>query len=233
MTAQASLRYDTGQIHLVFGESFLLPGNAQHCLTVSFTTRATWLAEEPSTENALVLLVGAAWVEQTGGRWLGAVQPQTVVVRGYTVSEKLTIDLSDEQLIALERARGEQDIVLRLDVQATLLSPPEGVHARAEAQVSVRISGTRWLELLDQAGTEMGVLVRVRSPLTDPLLRSAANGEDAASLAQATIRLAQARAELRDLQWEHCVGTCRRVLEILGRLVDLPKPKVVFDVTPP
>ncbi|MER6593982.1 hypothetical protein ABT214_19450 [Micromonospora purpureochromogenes] len=50
----------------------------------------------------------------------------------------------------------------------------------------MRISRTRWRELLDQAGAEVGVLVRVPSPLTDPALtpQPANSDKDAASLAQ-------------------------------------------------
>ncbi|MFI5950396.1 hypothetical protein ACIA8B_22800 [Micromonospora chalcea] len=95
----------------------------------------------------------------------------------------------------------------------------------------MRIPRTRWLELLNQAGTEVDVLVRVPSPLTDSALTTppASSNEDAASLAQATARLRQARAELRDQQWEHCVATCRRVLENISRLVNIPSSRSVSN----
>ena len=75
----------------------------------------------------------------------------------------------------------------------------------------MRIPRARWQELLDQTGTEVGVLVRVPSPLTDSALTMppAASDEDTASLAQAAARLRLARVELRDQRWEHCVATCR------------------------
>ncbi len=53
---------------------------------------------------------------------------------------------------------------------------------------------------------------------------------DAASLAQATARLRQARDELKDHRYEHSVATCRRVLEIIGRLVDIPAAGDVFKL---
>ncbi|MEU8073071.1 hypothetical protein AB0B20_25270 [Micromonospora sp. NPDC049151] len=78
----------------------------------------------------------------------------------------------------------------------------------------------------------MGVLLRVPSPLTDSALTPppAASDKDAASLSQAAARLRQAQAELRDQQWEHCVATCRRVLENISRLVSIPSAKQVFAV---
>lgn len=157
---------------------------------------------------------------------------QVVTLRGYAAGEEeLIVSLTDDQLLHLERIRGQDDVVLRLKLQATLLSP-DGVHPVTHQELPLRIPRTHWLELLDQAGTEVGVLVRVSSPLTDSVLAPLADAsdDDAASLSQATARLRQARAELRDQQWEHCVATCRRVLENISRLVTVPSAKQVFSV---
>jgi hypothetical protein len=162
---------------------------------------------------------------------LAGLEPQVVTLRGYPLGEELIVSLSDDQLICLERTPGRDDVVLRLKLQATLLAPPDGIHPMAQEELPVRIPRTRWLELLDQAGAEVGVLVRVPSPLTDSALTPppAAFEEDAASLAQATARLRRARAELRDQQREHCVATCPRVLENISRMVSLPSARSVAD----
>lgn len=77
-------------------------------------------------------------------------------------------------------------------------------------------------------------MLRVPSPLTDSALQTSSpnSTDDAASLAQATARLRQARGELRDHQWEHCIATCRRVLENVARLVALPAASDVFRIRP-
>jgi hypothetical protein len=161
--------------------------------------------------------------------WIwGGLQPEVITVYGSMGGgQQLTIDLSDDQLIALERARGEDDVILRLDLKATLLQPPAGTHPVADEQATLRIPRHRWLQLLDQAGTEVGIVIRVRSPLTDPDLKPApaANAKDVASFGQATGRLRQARAELRDGQSEHCIATCRKVLENVALLAQLPDAK--------
>jgi len=59
----------------------------------------------------------------------------------------------------------------------------------------------------------------------------ATSADDAPSLAQAAARLRQARAELRDGQWEHSVATCRRVLENIARLVSVPTAASMDDVS--
>lgn len=229
----ASLRFlPLGQIHMSFGDVHLTPGSGTHRLVFPIKVAGTWLDPDAPTSNTAALLVGTVWTSQPYFRWLAGLEPQVLTVRGFAVGEELVLSLSDEQLIALERARGEDDIVLDLKLQATLLPPYEGVHPITAEETTFRISRTRWLELLDQVGTEVGILLRVPSPLTDSSTTPppAASAEDAASLAQATARLRQARAELRDHQWEHCVATCRRVLENLARLVDLPSATVVSKI---
>ncbi|GGJ89699.1 hypothetical protein GCM10010123_19380 [Pilimelia anulata] len=231
----ASFRYHpAGQIHASFGELQLTPGIANHRLVLPIKLTATWLEAEDATSNAPALLTGTVWSENPSFRWLVGLEAQVVTLRGYLAAEELVLSLTDDQLISLERARGQDDVVLRLKLQATLLAPPDGVHPVAHEELPVRISRSRWSELLDQAGAEVGVLIRVPSPLTDSALVSppAASDEDAASLSQAAARLRQARAELQDHQWEHCVATCRRVLENVSRLVTLPSAKNVAE-TPP
>ncbi|MBL6280112.1 hypothetical protein JMF97_28520 [Micromonospora fiedleri] len=226
----ASLRYlPLGQIHVSFGDVYLMPGVANHRLTLPVQVTSTWLDNPQS--NTQALLTGTFWAEQPTFRWLAGLEPQVVTLRSYAAGEELVVSLTDDQLVSLERARGRDDVVLRLKLQATLLAPPDGVHPVAHEELPVRILRTRWQELLDLAGTEVGVLVRVPSPLTDSALSPppAASDDDVASLAQAAARLRQARDELRDQQWEHCVATCRKVLENIARLVTLPSAKSVAD----
>jgi hypothetical protein len=201
-------------------------------MTVPLQVAATWLSNEQPTATTPVLLIGSVWTDLPYFRWLGGVEPQVVALRGYPVGEELALSISDEQIIALERARGDGDVSLTIKLQVTLLASGEDVHPVVEEDVRLRIPRARWMELLDQVGSEVGILVRVPSPLTDSALERppTTSDEDAASLTQAASRLRQARAELRDGQWEHCVATCRRVLENVGRIVNLPTAKSVASV---
>lgn len=230
-----SLRFlPLGQIHVAFDDVFLTPGFGTSRMVLHANITGTWLDPDAPTSNSAALLTGTVWTDLPNFRWLAGLQPQLLTLRGFQVSEELLIDIADDQLIALERARGEDDIVLRLKLQATLLPPFDGVHPLAQEETTVRISRMRWLDLLDQLGSEVGIVLRVPSPLTDSAMRlaPAASAQDAPSLSQATARLRQAKAELREHQWEHCVATCRRVLENLARLVTLPPAGEVFKVKP-
>lgn len=220
-----------GQAHFSFGDVHLTPGVANHRLVLSAQATGTWLDAEDPQANTQVLLTGTVWLEQPSFRWVAGVETQVVTLRSYSAGEELVVSLTDDQLICLERDRGQGDLALRLKLQATLLAPPDGVHPVVNEELPIRIPRNHWLELLDQTDVEVGVLVRVSSPLIDPALTPpAASDDDAASRSQATARLRQARAELRDQQWEHCVATCRRVLENISRLVSIPSAKQVFSV---
>lgn len=228
-----SLRFPPlGQIHMAFGNMDLTRGSGTHRLVLPVAITCTWLDPDVPTSTSAALLVGTVWTTQPNLRWLAGLEPQVLNLRGFAIGEKLALSLSDEQLIALERARGEGDIVLKLELQATLLTPYEDVHPITATQTEFYISSSRWFELLDQVGSEVGILVRIPSPLTDSPTEPppTASADNAASLAQATARLRDARAELRNHQWEHCVATCRKVLENINLLVSLPSAKDLFKV---
>jgi hypothetical protein len=231
----ASLRYHPlGQVHVSFGDIHLTPGVANHCLVMPVQVVGTWLDEQDPQSNTQVLLTGTLWTENQSFRWVGGLEAQVVTLRGYAAAEELVVSLTDDQLVCLERIRGQDDVVLRLKLQATLLAPPNGVHPVAHEELPIRIPRAGWQELLDQVGTEVGILIRVSSPLTDAALTAApaASDKDAASRTQAAARLRQARAELRDQQWETCVATCRKVLENISKLASLPSANSVTS-TPP
>lgn len=145
MTA-ASLRFiPLGQIHMAFGDVHLSPGSGTHRMVLPIKVTGTWLDPDAPTSNAATLLMGTVWTDQPYFRWLAGLEPQVLTLRGFAVGEELVLSLSDEQLIALERARGEGDIVLRLKLQATLLPPFEGVHPITSEEVGFRIpGGVRW-----------------------------------------------------------------------------------------
>jgi hypothetical protein len=219
-------RLSTGQIHLDVDEVYLSAGVATHRIAFKVRTRASWLDPQVPEATAPTLLLGAVWTMEPSFRWITGIDPVVFALRGYPAAEECVISLTDDQLLALERMRGEGDVQLLLKLQLALLTSATGVHPVVENETTVRISRARWMELLDQAGTEVAVLIRVRTPLTgEP---SAGDGPDgAASLSRAGARLRQARAELRDHRWEQSVATCRKVLEILKRLADIPSAKAV------
>jgi hypothetical protein len=232
MTYTSSVRFvHLGQVHFTFGEAALTPGFGSQRLVLPMKVTGTWLDPDDPAANLPMLLTGTVWADSPVPRWLGSLHSQTLTVRGYLVSEDLELDLSDDQLVALERARGEDDLTLTIKLEATLLPPVEGVHPVARENVYYRIARSRWLEQLDQLGSEIGIVLRVGSPLTDPARADvSASAADAASLAQATHRLRQARAELGDHRWEASVATCRKVLENLALLAPLPPAKRVFAI---
>lgn len=230
MTNQVSLRYSPlGQLHVRFENVFAVAGYAAHRLSVQAQITGSWLdPEDPSNSLASVLLTGSVWTEQPGHRPLASLNPIVLTVRGFPTHETLSFTLTDDQVMELERARGENDLGLRLDLQATLLQPPAGIHPIAEEQGPLRIPRGDWTNLLDQLGTEVGITVRVPSPLTDPsIIARGGADEDLASLSQAAARLRAARAAMRDLDPEQCVANCRKVLENINLISPVPGLKSI------
>src|SRR5947209_14740695 len=109
MTDQVSLRFgQLGQLHVRFGNVFVVPGYATHGVSVQVQVTGSWLdSEEPSTSLASILLTGTVWTDQPSHSWVGGLNPLAFTARGVPMSELLTLTLTDDQLVALERARGE------------------------------------------------------------------------------------------------------------------------------
>ncbi|MEV4199632.1 hypothetical protein [Micromonospora globbae] len=148
---------------------------------------------------------------------MGAVNPLPITWRSFPLSEWLTVQVTDDQLTALNQSRGAGELNLRVNLRSLLLQAPEGFHALAEDQMNLSIVEPVWLGMLDRVGVETGFLIRVAGPFVGAV-EDGAGDKDIPSLALALARLRRAREELRDGQYEQCVATCRRVLENVQRL---------------
>lgn len=181
------------------------------------TTNARWLDDPDPAAVGVALLEGFVWLDQSSLP-VGAFVPHTVNLRGFAVRDALVLMLTDEQLIALEILRGVGDLLLRFDLTATVLAGGAGHLVPASGQVNYRVPAAAWDGLLDAAGAQIGITVRVPSPLTDAFVRDGnpegGGGESTAKIAQ---RLREAREYLREGRYEECVATCRKVLETLAR----------------
>jgi len=215
----ASITLWTGRdrLQVGLGDTSLSTGAAAHMLQVQVTADALWLNDQDPPGVGIALLEGFVWLDQ-GHRPVGAFLPRTVVLRGFPVCEPLVLMLTDEQLIALEVLRGAGDLLLRVDLTATVLAGHAGHVAPSTGQVAYRLPAAVWHGLLDAAGAQVGVTVRVPSPLTAAVAREGdPEGEGGESIARLALRFRQAREYLREGRYEECVATCRKVLEALAR----------------
>ncbi|HSY15262.1 MAG TPA: hypothetical protein VK816_04680 [Jatrophihabitantaceae bacterium] len=224
-----------GHISLAFHDAYLQSGSASHRLTLKFDVSASLLDPQEVSAVMPILVTGAAWTTNPGPglRPLPGLRTAMFSVRGYSLQEDLVFDLSDDELYVLDRTSGLDAIAINFKLQATLLGTDPAVYPVSAQDFDLRIARSRWIELLDGVGAGVGITLRIPSPLTDAggEPRPAANAETQASLAQAAERLRQARRQLRDRHWEQSVSTCRKVLENIAVLVELPTAKSVQAIS--
>ena len=121
----------------------------------------------------------------------------------------------------MEVDRGTGDVELQVDLVTTFLGLVASEYPTHDTQFVHRITGRRWLELLDHAGKAIGITVRVPSPLTGADGGRRANNAAEPSLARAIQRLREARLALRDGDISNFIKLCRQVLENTA-LLDRP-----------
>lgn len=232
MSSRADLQFQIGRLILTFDDLHLTAGVGHHQLAIPFSHSATWLAQEDNTANVSVILTARVHATTTGMRWIDDAPARVFTVRGYPVPDELVVGLTDAQLLAVDAERRDGPLRLQLDLVGTLLHVPGGVHPTMNTTLTLITQPEAWLKNLDQIGGDLGILIRVPSPLTDPggvPVAPPSAGEAAlASRAQATARLRQARTQLSNGQYENSVATCRLVLDSLALLAPLPDAKSVF-----
>jgi hypothetical protein len=213
------LDFGRGRVNLTCRDVTLRAGAGAHALVFRVEVRASWLSEKGQTPPE-PLLVCAEVSLDSRYTWIGATQPAVWQLHGFNnVSEDLTITLTDDQLLAVERQRGDGDLALRLKVHGSLLLPTPTPQVPREVDMPVRVSRETWLQQLNNAGVEVGILLRIRSPLTDDSLTPASDEPASrARMSRVIAHLAQAKQSLLEHAWEGCVLHCRKALEVLKEL---------------
>ena len=207
-----------GSVQLSIEDVWLHQGVTSHRLVFRTMRHAEWLTPGDSNSYAPSLMTGSLWINAPGHQWVTTMEPVAELLWGNPVSIELCAELRDEQLVALEALRPGGDLDLTLKVDLTLLAPEDGVYPLQQVQIGYRLQSHQWQRLLQQLGKEVGMSVRVPTPLDDPTVLAAGG----ASLAAVAAHLRQAQAEFRNQQYKTCVGTCRHALEALGQLHEVP-----------
>lgn len=159
----------------------------------------------------------------------GAVVPRTATLRGFPVHESLV--LTDEQLIAHEVVRGGADLLLRVDLTATVLTEHPGHLVPTTGHVAYRVPAAAWHGLLDAVGAQVSITARVPSPLADAVPREGdPDGEAGESTARPRCSSARrgstsARAATRSAS-RRAARCCRR-----SHVVTLASDQTTGDVT--
>jgi hypothetical protein len=211
MTTTAWLRHEGGTLRISFSGFDLMPGSGAH--RFRFVVEG---AKDGLVDNASAVTILSGSVENgsnPSAPWIGQFETEVVTWKGYPTTSYLSLTLTDDQLVDLDRTQADQPLDLRINLRSTLLDPPLGLYPVVEDQVHYAIAHEQWMQLLDRAGLAVGFLIRVAGPILDTGLHPGVSEASGRSMAQAVLRLRQARSELADHRWEQAVATCRKVQE--------------------
>lgn len=214
----------SGRVRFDLEGLYATAGAGAHRFALRCKSAASWLEPEPEPAGAAALLTGTVDVATRGQRWVGGLQPVLLTLRSYPVPTDLLLSVTDDQLVALDLARADGGFELVLTLQMALLEPPAGAPPVRDTQVTLPVPRGRWLDLLDQLGREVGIQIRVPSPLGSSASPSLADEDDAASLSRTVARLRQARSQIRENQWAGAVTSCRMALDGVAALASPPLP---------
>ncbi|MFI9788528.1 hypothetical protein ACIHEI_34190 [Kitasatospora sp. NPDC051984] len=151
----------------------LLPGVGCHRLVLRLEVDPAKLAGGCT----LVQLGGELYAEHGGGmRWLGSLVPAAVGLadNGVARSADLSVPLTNEQVLALEKERNGQDLQLRIDITAVL--PQSTTYPTATTQDTVRVPASTWERQIEAVSRGIFFTVTVPLPLDEgPLAKAAAH----------------------------------------------------------
>lgn len=217
MDTTTSLDFRDHKVRIDIEDVSLRPGLSVHEFAFQCKIQADWLGSDDQAYGLLTLegriSIGPAWSV------LAVLPATTLTIRPWAAGEKLTVLLTDDQLLAIEVGGGSNGVEFHLDLTGTLLDIRPRLLPTVQAQSTHRVSGSRWLELLDQVGSALAITVRVPTPMSNAAAEEGTTATpNGPSMTQATKRLREARAALRDGDFEGCITICRRALENLMAL---------------
>ena len=223
MTSRLTFGLSFGTVHIAFDGVRLSPCVAGHLLEFPISHRASWLDAHTPESTSAILVSGTAWSSGGAPLRIGPLGTRVVNLRGSDVDgDSLGLELSNDQLIALDANRRDSDLELRVDVTVTVLSPPgDAFPSYGPMQCIVRVHRESWLRLLDQNQIEVTLAIRVPMPLganSARLTTETSVGSTIDSWARTVALLREAREDFRDGRYRASVSVCRRVLESLEGL---------------
>lgn len=182
----------------------LIPGLGAHRLRIPVLV-------EPITLPAgitVLQLSGELQAEHPAPMWLGDVIPVSLL-EGRSRPTDLVCSLSDQQILALEQARGDQELQIRMNLTGVLPQGPSE-YPFAHDQEAIRVPTSRWGEQLEGLGRAVSVTIAVPLP------------PDGAHLADASNYLREAKLLITDGKYEPAVVKIRLALERMRDLKHWP-----------
>ncbi|TDV44202.1 hypothetical protein CLV71_114111 [Actinophytocola oryzae] len=155
-------------------------------------------------------LSGELYAEHPAPQWLGDVVPVAVsLLEGRSRPADIACSLSDQQILALEQTRGDQELQIRINLTGVLPQGP-GEFPFAHDQEILRVPTSRWGQQLESLGRAVSITIAVPLP------------PDGAHLADAGNYLREAKLLITDGKYEPAVVKVRHALERMQELKHWP-----------
>jgi hypothetical protein len=147
----------------------LLPGLGVHHFRLARQVKVVKQAEGVNQ----VQMAGQLWASHGGGmRWLGSFTPVSVYLGSGSRDVLLSLPLTTEQVLALERERNGGELLVKVDFCATL--PQSRRYPVAETQVDFRVPASDWEKQIENVHRGAFFTITVPLPLDDGTLAEAA-----------------------------------------------------------
>jgi hypothetical protein len=143
----------------------LLPGVGMHHFRL--TQHVTTVHQAAGVNQ--VQIAGQVWAAHGGGgRWLGSFTPASVYLGQVSRDALLSLPVTTERVLALERERDGGELLLKVDFHATL--PQSKEFPFVEEQVDFRVPASEWEKQIEGVNRGAFFTIAVPLPLDDGLL---------------------------------------------------------------
>jgi hypothetical protein len=184
----------------------LLPGVGVHHFRLARQVKVVKQAEGVNQ----VQMAGQLWAAHGGGmRWLGSFTPVSVYLSRVSRDALLSLPLTTEQVLALERERNGGELLVKVDFHAVL--PQSGKYPIAETQVDFRVPASDWEKEIESVNRGAFFTVTVPLPLDD------------GPLAEAAKHLRAAKRQITAGEYHDTIRETRLAIQIMRDMKVWPK----------
>lgn len=182
----------------------LLPGVGVHHFRLAQQVQAV----KQTTGVNQVQLSGELRIEP-GGKWLGSFAPVSAYLAPIQRDADLSLPLTTDQILALERSRDGGELLLKVNFHAVL--PQSAAYPFVEEQVEFRVPASEWEKQIEAVNRGAFFTVTIPLPLDD------------GPLAEAAKHLREAKRQINGGEYPDAIRETRLAIETMRDMKIWPR----------